>query len=449
MAVFVIGKYGERLMPTERYGVVRRMLKDGRAVIYKRNPFTIQLTYETTSYIQPIEICVDTGYKYVGISIKSEAKEYVSEQRDLLDDEKQRHDAQRKMRRTRRNRLRYRKPRFDNRRSSKKEGWIAPSLRNKADRHVDLIVNYASVCPITSVYLEVGEFDTMLLKAIQEGKPIPEGTDYQHGPQYQHETLRKALFQRDHYTCQICGRTIKDGAKLTDHHMYFWRDQHGDSLDELLTVCELCHIPANHQPGGKLFGLDKKLPRYVGPAFMNTVRWYMYHKVQEALPNMDMHLVYGAGTSIARKDLKLEKSHANDAYAMGKFHPVKRAEEKHYKKRRRNNRVLEKFYDAKYVDIRDGKPKSGAALGCQRTNRREARNSEKNLRSYRGKKKSSGRRPIRRTRYTIRPGDTVLWRNNPYVVKGVHCNGKNVLFNSGKSVSIKQVSIKKHVNGWM
>lgn len=56
MPVCVLSANGERLMPTENYGKVRHLLKDGRAVIAKRNPFTIQLTYDTSTYTQPIEM---------------------------------------------------------------------------------------------------------------------------------------------------------------------------------------------------------------------------------------------------------------------------------------------------------------------------------------------------------------------------------------------------------
>ena len=91
-AVFVIGKNGERLMPTHRLGHVRYLLKDGKAHIYSRNPFTIQMDVETTSYVQPMEIGVDAGYEHIGISVKSESREYAAAQYDLLKDEKQRHD---------------------------------------------------------------------------------------------------------------------------------------------------------------------------------------------------------------------------------------------------------------------------------------------------------------------------------------------------------------------
>ena len=48
-------------MPTERYGRVRRMLRDGLAVVVRREPFTIQLTYETDNITQPVTLGVDTG----------------------------------------------------------------------------------------------------------------------------------------------------------------------------------------------------------------------------------------------------------------------------------------------------------------------------------------------------------------------------------------------------
>jgi len=447
MAVFVISKDGERLMPTIRYGKVRHMLRDGKAVIRSRNPFTIQLTYETTSFVQPIEACQDTGYLHIGISVKSEAHEFVSEQRDLLFDEKAHHDDRRRYRRSRRNRLRYREARFDNR--SKPKGWLAPSLKNKADRHIDLIARIAAVAPITAVTIELGEFDIQALKAIETGKPLPEGVDYQRGPRYQEQTLRSAVFHRDNHTCRICGRGLRDGAILHAHHMYYWRGRHGNSVDELITVCGKCHTPANHKPGGKLYGLDLKLPRLASAAFMNSVRWYIYNQLKVVLPEVSVRITYGAATKVARIDgCGLEKSHANDAYAMGLFHPADRAKTQYFQKCRRNNRCLELFYDARYIDIRDGKKKKAAQLGCERTNRREPRNSEKSLRKYRGKKVSAGKRAIRKQRYDLRPGDIVLFRSKRIAIKGTHCNGASAILSNGKSVTVKRLCLVSHTGAW-
>ena len=452
MAVFVISKDGERLMPTIRYGKVRHLLKEGKAIIYSHKPFAIQLTYDVTPHNQPIEICVDTGYKHIGVSVKSESREYASAQYDLLPNEKEKHDTQRKNRCNRRNRKRYRKSRFDNRRASKKSGWIAPSLKNKADRHVDIIKRIAAVVPIISITVEMGEFDTQVLKAVTEGKPVPEGKDYQQGARYGIETLRAAVFQRDGYKCLFCGRGIDDGVILHVHHAYFWRSQHGDSLNELASCCEKCHTSANHKPGGKLWGYDKYLPRYAGAAFMNTVRWYIYNQIKDQIQGADVHITYGTATKLARKEYGVDKSHANDAYAMGVFHPEARAKTEYFEKKRRNNRILEKFYDASYVDIRDGKTKKATALGCERTNRKEPRMSEKNLRGFRGKKRSRGRRTIRQQRYSIRSGDRLLVASQSRVSKGVQNKGAVVAL-LGKpgwknTVAVKNVQIIYHTGGW-
>ena len=66
--VYVISKAGKPLMPTKRHGKVRRLLKQGLAKVVRRDPFTIQLLYDTTTYTQPVTVGVDIGSKVVGIS---------------------------------------------------------------------------------------------------------------------------------------------------------------------------------------------------------------------------------------------------------------------------------------------------------------------------------------------------------------------------------------------
>lgn len=234
------------------------------------------------------------------------------------------------------------------------------------------------------------------------------------------------------------------------HHAYFWRGQHGDRLEELVTCCDRCHTHANHQPNGKLWGFNKKLPRYTGAAFMNTVKWYIYENLKDIASNVN--ITYGAKTKLSRVNLGLEKSHINDAYSMGRFRPMIRAESILYIKRRRNNRCLEKFYDAKYIDIRDGQKKSGSQLSCGRINRRESRCGEKNERIFRGEKTSKGKRSIRKTRYEIQSGDILRYEGKIYVSKGCHCNGTRVMLNIGdtkKSIAISKVKLIRHVGGWI
>lgn len=457
-AVYIISKNGKPLMPTTRYGHVRHLLKEGKAEIYSRNPFTVKLLYDSKEFTQPIEIGVDAGYVHIGVSVKSEKREFFSGQFDCLKDEKSKHDDCRKYRRTRRNRLRYRKPRWNNRISTKSEGWIAPSLKHKAENHIRIIENICKVAPVIRVTIEVGEFDPALLKAMQIGEKIPEGIEYQHGPLYYADSLRKAVFQRDNYTCRICKKSpLKDtNIILKTHHALYWKGRHADTLQELISVCNKCHTSANHKEGGKLYGLEPKVPRLEGATYMNIVRWHIVNTLKSRLPDVEIRITYGAITYRTRKDLGIEKSHANDAYCIGSFYPDIRAKTEYFTKRRRNNRCLEKFYDAKIYDIRDGSIKSGSQLSCGRTNRRMPRDNENNLRKFRGRIKSKGRRAIRKMRYNIQAGDIVFTKGAKYACQGITGNGKNVCLmtakqsSTGKSInsSSNKVTILKHISGW-
>ena len=90
--VCVVSNTGKRLMPTTEYKA-RKLMEKGRAKIYQYDPFTIMILDREDGYTQSIELKCDTGDK---------------------------HNDQKKYRRTRRNRKRYWSPRFNNRK--RKEG---------------------------------------------------------------------------------------------------------------------------------------------------------------------------------------------------------------------------------------------------------------------------------------------------------------------------------------
>ena len=123
-------------MPTTRAGMVRRMLRDGNAVIVSHTPFTIRLTYESTTFTQSVTLGVDAGSKIVGLSASTKTQELYCSEVALRNDIVDLLSTRREARRARRSRkLRHRKPRFDNRAGAKKEGWLAPSVRQKVESH--------------------------------------------------------------------------------------------------------------------------------------------------------------------------------------------------------------------------------------------------------------------------------------------------------------------------
>ncbi len=156
-------------------------------------------------------------------------------------------------------------------------------------------------------------------------------------------------------------------------------------MDNLITVCHKCHTPRNHKPGGKLYGWKPKVKGFKGATFMTAVRWILYGMVKKALPDVEIHLTYGAATKVRRGELDIKKSHVNDAFVMGNFHPGHRARPQIYQKKRRNNRSLEKFYDAKYIDTRTGEKQTGQQLSNGRISRNHKKDSE-NLHKYRGRR---------------------------------------------------------------
>lgn len=108
--VYIISKTGKPLMPTNRLGKVRHLLKDGLAKVVQRTPFTIQLLYDSDEYTQPITLGVDAGSKTIGLSATTGKKELFSAEMQLRTDIVDLLSTRKQNRRTRRNRkTRYRR----------------------------------------------------------------------------------------------------------------------------------------------------------------------------------------------------------------------------------------------------------------------------------------------------------------------------------------------------
>ena len=219
-------------------------------------------------------------------------------------------------------------------------------------------------------------------------------------------------------------------------------------MGNLITVCDKCHTPSNHQPGGKLWNWKPKAKSFKGATYMTAVRWKLYREVKAMFPDKVIHITYGADTKERRRRMSIEKSHVNDAYVMGSFHPKHRATTICLQKKRRNNWCLEKFYDAKYIDSRDGKKKTGKELFNGRISRSHKKDSE-NLHRYRSKKVSAGKRTIRKQRYLIQPHDIVIYESRKYETSGCHNNGtRAILLPLKKSVSIKKLKVHRFSGGY-
>ena len=314
MVVYVLDFEGNPLMPTRRFGKVRRMLESGQAVAVNYEPFTIRLTYCTTNYTQPVTLGVDAGSIHVGMSATTTIREvYASEINLRSKDIKKLLEKRRESRRTRRNRLRHRQARFDNRVSAKKKGWLAPSMQHRIDSHIRLIESVCKILPVTKIVVELGQFDTHAIS-----NPDIEGEAYQHGIMEGFDNVKAFVRFRDKYKCRQCNGKSGD-TRLEVHHIQHREDGGSDRPNNLVTLCHECHHK-HHTEGMKLkrfSGLDKKNAVTLrDAAAMNIIKDGVFKKLKELYPDLIIWRTYGFVTRKNRRLNNIEKSHANDAYVI-------------------------------------------------------------------------------------------------------------------------------------
>ena len=334
MLVYVLNINGQPLMPTSRFGKVRRLLKTKQAKVIKRCPFTIQLMYESKNEIQPISLGVDAGSITIGISATTKDKELYASEVTLRNDIVELLSVRRQNRRTRRNyKTRYRSPRFDNRVSSKKDGWLSPSIRQKIDTHLKVIEEVYKILPITNICVEVASFDIQKIK-----NPIIQNEQYQQGEQLNFWNIREYVLFRDNHTCQCCKGKSKDKV-LNVHHIES-RQVGGDAPNNLITLCESCHT--KYHKG--LLDLPKSIKRgmkFNDATFMGIMRWAFYNKLKEIYPNVS--LTYGYITKNTRIENNLPKAHYIDARCISSNHKAKSLGIVYYQKKVRcHNRQIHK-----------------------------------------------------------------------------------------------------------
>lgn len=318
-------------MPTERFGKVRRLLKNGFAHVVCRIPFTIQLDYETTNFVQPISLGVDAGSKYIGISATTSEKELYAADVELRNDIVEKLSTRREQRRTRRYRLRYRKSRFNNRVSSKRKGWLAPSIENKIQTHLTVIEKIHRFLPITNIVVEIASFDIQKIK-----NPSISSKKYQQGEQFDFFNVREYVLFRDKHTCQYCKGKSKDNV-LNVHHIES-RKTGGNAPNNLITLCETCHKKYHK---GEIQLKIKRGKTFRDAAFMGIMRWTFYDRLKSMYPNVSM--TFGYITKNTRILNNLPKEHYVDARCISGNPQAKPLEYYFYQKKVRcQNRQIHK-----------------------------------------------------------------------------------------------------------
>ena len=305
--VYVLDKNGHQLMPTNRHGKVKHLLKDGKAKVVKRCPFTIKLLYESTIHTQNLTLGVDTGSGTIGTAVSKDNGDivYMSEvvvRNDIADKMKQRA----KYRRNRRNRkTRYRKARWLNRANSIKKDRFSPTMISKFHSHIKEIEFIKSILPVTQLVLETAQFDMHLMKNPSLANPKVRHWGYQKGINYGFENTKAMVLNRDNYTCQQCKGKHKD-SKLEVHHIVFRSQGGSDEESNLITLCHTCHKGLHD---GKIVlnftGKQKGTLKYATQ--MNFIRKQLFRAYPNAIET------FGYVTKSNRLAIGVDKEHYYDA----------------------------------------------------------------------------------------------------------------------------------------
>lgn len=317
--VLVIDKH-KKPCNTISEAYARRLLFKKQAVIHKRFPFTIRLKNDNAvSKDRAYTVKIDPGSRTTGVSVTDDKDSVVMlaeiEHRGHLI--KKKLDQRRIVRRNRRNRkTRYRPARFLNR--TKPKGWLAPSVKSRADNVINFIKKYKKLINIDKVMVENVSFDVAQMTA--DTNLI--GTDYQQGPLYQNK-LRSFIFSRSNGKCVYCG------AKATEIDHIIPRAKGGtNSIYNLVASCRSCNEKKSNltlKAFGKKMNKDyshlkpKKLPK--DAAIVQSARNYMVREITKLVP--DTKIYDSWLTKYNRDELGLPKEHYYDALSIGSLQDYK------------------------------------------------------------------------------------------------------------------------------
>ncbi|MDE2688549.1 MAG: RNA-guided endonuclease IscB [Chloroflexota bacterium] len=316
---------GSPLMPT-RPSRARRLMRQGRAEKHwRKGVFTIRMTdvsaHDDDTVVDGVELNIDPGADVTGIAVVSETPDgrrahALIELCHRGSRIRNRIDKRRSMRRGRRSRLRNRPPRFNNR--TRPDGWLAPSMVTRLANTETWVKRLCALFPVKFVRVETARFDTQLM----EEQEIS-GRQYQQG-ELSGWQLRSYAFHRDGARCAYCGNA-RAGRYELDHIVP--RSRGGtDRVSNLVVSCHDCNIAkGNASVEEFLSGRPAMLAAIrairrsslAGASQMNIIVPELLRRLEAmGLPTAE----YDAyTTSWNRKNLRVPKTHVNDALCVGRI----------------------------------------------------------------------------------------------------------------------------------
>lgn len=314
--VFVLCRDRQPLDPCKP-ARARKLLSSGKAVVFRRYPFTILLKGRdfTDSVVHEHRLKIDPGSRTTGLAIVRDDQKKViwaGELHHRGQEIRNRLLSRRAIRRSRRNRhTRYRKSRVLNRRRT--EGWLAPSLLHRVLTIGTWVNRLGRYSPIGALSVETVRFDTQALK-----NPEISGVQYQQGTLHGYE-VREYVLEKFGRRCAYCGA---NNVSLQMEHIVPRSRGGSDRVSNLTLACEPCNLKKGTRTAVE-FGFPQieeqaKLP-LKDAAAVNSTRWRLY----ESLRGLKMAVECGSGglTKFNRICRGLPKAHWIDASCVGASTP--------------------------------------------------------------------------------------------------------------------------------
>lgn len=336
MSVFVLDKHKRPLMPCSEKRA-RLLLARGRAVVHRRVPFVIRLKDRTIerSEVQPLRVALDPGSRATGMALVREKETVdtgtgeVSRQRTALNLFELVHrghrirkqlDQRRQFRRRRRGaNLRYRAPRFDNRR--RPQGWLAPSLRHRVDTTMAWVRHLCRWIPVSAIGIETVRFDTQKLQ-----NPEISGVEYQQGELAGYE-VREYLLEKWGRECAYCGA---EDTPIEIEHIVPKSRGGSDRVSNLTLACRTCNQAKGNRDIREFLAHDpERLAKILAQAktplrdaaAVNATRWALYRALVDT--GLPVEAGTGGQTKWNRTRLGIPKTHALDALCVGQVDKVR------------------------------------------------------------------------------------------------------------------------------
>jgi len=293
------------------------MLRDGKAAVYRRFPFTLILKRELPdAVVKPMTVKIDPGAKTTGIAIVNGDNRVVFalELTHRGQAIKQKLETRASLRRGRRGRnTRYRPARFNNR--TKPAGWLPPSLRHRVDTTTTWVRRLSAFAPVDELAVERVKFD---MAAMQN--PEVAGVEYQRGTLHGF-TVWEYLLEKFNRACVYCAAT---GVRLEKEHIVPKALGGSDRVSNLVLACRPCNQRKGSKPIetflAKKPDLLTRIKRQIkvplkAAAAVNATRNALFDALLAT--RLPVETGTGAQTKFNRTNLGLPKAHWIDAAAVG------------------------------------------------------------------------------------------------------------------------------------